>query len=70
LNTLQEAVGHSCLKMCCFVLGSVESGVTDDINYVNFSVEYSFLFPPAQKNIKNLLRNARVIIKTKVGVFF
>jgi len=25
LNTLQEAVGHGCLKMRCFTLGSVET---------------------------------------------
>jgi len=40
-NALQEAVGHSCLKMRCFMLDSVEKRL---INFVNITVEYSFLF--------------------------
>jgi len=55
-------------KIAVFMLGSVETHLGYDvINFVNFSVKYSFLFPLV---LKNLPRNARVIIKTEVGVFF
>jgi len=38
-NALQEAVGHSHLKMCCFLLRSVGTH-NDIVNLVNFCVEY------------------------------
>jgi len=61
-------------KMHCFMSflvlqSSVETQLGKVVNFVNFFVEYFFLFPLV-KTYKDQPRNAEVIIENKVARFY